>query len=64
MLQRLCNGCGQPIDESRKFWTGQVSEVGGPSSPNAPMAMPTQFDFHEDHLPEELQALKVTAHDG
>lgn len=52
-LQRICNGCGQPIDESEKFWTGQITLVG--DVPPGQIQAPNQVDFHENHLPTELQ---------
>lgn len=55
--QRVCDGCGEVIDEAAPFWTGSVSRAGLATDGTVPV-MPSQvmvFDFHDEHLPDEIK---------
>lgn len=49
--QRVCDECGQPIDETVPFWTGSAQKQSSPVGPISDDGPPVAFDFHEDHLP-------------
>ena len=63
-VQRVCDKCGEVLDPSESFWTVTMSQQapipGDEAAP--PSSMPVvmagnvvQFDFHDDHVPEEIK---------
>lgn len=64
-VQRVCDSCGEVIDQDQPFWivvvTQQVQPVGDTvAGPVPAMTSPsTMFDFHDEHLPDELRPEEV-----
>jgi hypothetical protein len=58
-VQRVCDKCEKVIDESKPFWTVNVQKLqanadGGTTVVEALVA----HDFHENHLPKDLEGGK------
>lgn len=54
--QILCDGCGEPIDQSVSYYTASVSSVQMIDGVLIAGASTQQLDYHAEHLPQHLTA--------
>jgi hypothetical protein len=57
--QVLCDGCGEPIDQSISYYTANVSTVQMVDGVLTSGADTVQRDYHTDHLPENVNPSAV-----
>ena len=57
MIARICNQCGEVIEEGAEFWSGELSRQNVNTPPEEPEDLVMQVDFHIDHVPHpEVEA--------
>lgn len=50
--QRICDECGEPIDEQQPYYTGNGQMMkAGPDGISQGLEPPVSFDFHPEHVP-------------
>ena len=57
-LVLICNECGDPIDETKPYYSATVIEMNAPPPEGAPPLTPatTRLDWHVEHKPEAFEA--------